>query len=156
MFDIGNNIPNWFRFNIILLQNKTSMGCKKFTFIIFLIYWRNIYTYDPGRIYIWTMAQKSHISDMLQFNSTCMMQSLLFWSPILFISFDLHNDIIDFRHLNSWKLQTQNPRGSEASLFINPVLPTTKNNNPTTSVYISTMRNRKDVIKYPILWAARQ
>jgi hypothetical protein len=37
---------------------------------------------------------------MLQFNSV--IQSLLIWlrQPHLFIGFDMHNDIIDFRHFN--------------------------------------------------------
>jgi hypothetical protein len=38
---------------------------------------------------------------MLQFN--IVMQSVLFR---LFISFDMHNDMTDFRLFNSWKLYT--------------------------------------------------
>ena len=33
--------------------------------------------------------------------------------PNLFISFDMHNHMIDFRHLNSWKLHMQNSRGPQ-------------------------------------------
>ena len=42
-----------------------------------------------------------NIYSLLQFNGV--KQSLLFWQwqLNLFISFDIHNDMIDFRHLNS-------------------------------------------------------
>jgi hypothetical protein len=64
---------------------------------------------------------------MLQFNSV--IQSLLIWlrQPHLFIGFDMHNDMIDFRHFNHLKskivkvpnnLMTHGPTRSQS----NPVL----------------------------------
>ena len=62
---------------------------------------------------VWTKFGQNGITDvasrvapiyaMLQFNSV--IQSLLIWlrQPHLFIGFDMHNDMIDFRHFNHLK-----------------------------------------------------
>ena len=73
--------------------------------------------YDPLP---WVPQAGGPINTMLQYNNVT--QILLLWlrQPNWFISFDIHNETIDFRHLNSWKLYTQIRRGLQTLLAQRP------------------------------------
>ena len=73
--------------------------------------------YDPLP---WVPQAGGPINTMLQYNNVT--QILLLWlrQPNWFISFDILNETIDFRHLNSWKLYTQIRRGLQTLLAQRP------------------------------------
>jgi len=83
----------------------------------------------------WTKSGQNGIKDvasrvapiyaMLQFNSVT--QSLLIWlrQPHFFVDFDMHNDMIDFRHFNHLKskiVKVPNNLMAHGPLGLNPAL----------------------------------